>query len=85
MTIIQCLRVYGPCSNVEIARHVGRDRERVYSAVYKLRQKGFVDRLGPGCYDLTDAGRVAFSSPPSCPLAKATDVDQLQFAWDEPL
>lgn len=60
MTILQCLRVYGPCSNVEIARRVGRGREDVYSAVYRLRGKGLVDRLGPGSYGLTDAGRAAF-------------------------
>jgi predicted transcriptional regulator len=57
------LRIYGPCSNVELARKLGRDREQVYGTVYKLRDLGLAERLGEASYDVTEAGRAALAAP----------------------
>lgn len=57
------LRIYGPCSNVELARRLGRDRESVYGAVYQLRDLGLAEHLGPATYDITEAGRGKLNAP----------------------
>lgn len=57
------LRIYGPCSNVELARKLGRDREAVYRAVYELREMGLAERTGEASYDVTEAGRASLAAP----------------------
>lgn len=57
------LRIYGPCSNIELARKLGRDRESVYGAVYVLRDMGLAHRLGEASYDVTEEGRAFLETP----------------------
>jgi predicted transcriptional regulator len=56
------LRIHGPLSINDLADRTGLDRQAVYSAVYKLRQDGLADRLGPASYDVTEAGRAALAA-----------------------
>lgn len=57
------LRIYGPCSVLDLSRHTNRERESVYGAVYQLRTLGLADRLGEASYDITEMGRLALEAP----------------------
>lgn len=50
------LRIYGPCSNAELAKRINRNPENVYRQVRELRIKGLAIGTDQG-YDITDAGR----------------------------
>jgi Mn-dependent DtxR family transcriptional regulator len=75
------LRIYGPCSNVELARKLGRDREAVYGSVYKLRELGLADRMGEASYDVTEAGRAFLEGGGE---AAADGLKQLSLFGDKP-
>ncbi len=55
------LRIYGPCSNAELAQRINRSPERVYRQVYELRESGLAKATADG-YDVTDRGRALLAS-----------------------
>ncbi len=55
------LRIYGPCTNAELARKINRNPERVYRQVYELRESGLATATADG-YDVTESGRALLAS-----------------------
>ena len=55
------LRIYGPCTNAELARRINRSPEKVYRQVYALRQSGLATATSDG-YDVTERGRAMLAS-----------------------
>lgn len=49
-------------TEARMAEITGMDARQIEAAALKLRKHGFMDRVGPGCHKLTDAGRAAYEA-----------------------
>lgn len=54
------LRVFGPCSNAEVARRLRLPLHRTYRAIQQLEQRGLVVHPKLQAWDVSDRGREWF-------------------------
>lgn len=61
MTILQALRIYGPCDAFVVQDKTGKPLDSVVNALWDLRCDGFVCSTTGTDWDVTETGRRAFS------------------------
>lgn len=59
--ILRILRVFGPCSNAEIARRLGEPLHRTYRGLQELVSSGLAVHPLLHRWDVTTAGREVFA------------------------
>lgn len=68
LNCLRMLRIFGPCSNAEVARRLGECVGRTYRAIGRLEQSGLVCHPKLQVWALTPRGRKYFQSTAAKPL-----------------
>lgn len=66
--VLRCLRVFGPCSNHEVARRLKCPPSRSYRTIQRLCVKGLAVHLNRASWDITEKGRRVFRDMPTMKL-----------------
>ncbi len=66
--VLRTLRVFGPCSNAEIARQMKEPLHRTYRTLYVLVGKGLAVHPKLQRWDISRLGREWFDKQPNKPL-----------------
>lgn len=60
--ILRVLRIFGPCSNFDVARRIGMRPAKVYPIVKALTDRGFATHSRRQAWDISDHGRAWFEA-----------------------
>ncbi len=72
--VLRILRIFGPCSNADVARRLKVSMDRTYRDIVLLTELGYAVHPKLQRWDITDAGREYFERMPSRELALFDDV-----------
>ena len=67
--VLRTLRVFGPCSNAEVARRLGVPPHRTYRQLYRLAEAGYAVHPELRAWDVSPKGRRWFAEQPNRPLS----------------
>lgn len=67
--VLRILRVFGPCSNADVARHLGQPLHRTYRALGWLVANHFASHPKLQRWQLTRRGERVFREAPNRPLS----------------
>ncbi len=59
-SVLRILRVFGPCSNIEVAQRLEITGKQCYDTMYIMHIAGLVDHVGEGLWDVSRRGREQF-------------------------
>ena len=67
--VLRILRVFGPCSNADVARRLNLPLHKTYRALGKLCQDGLAVHPKLQRWDISKRGRKSFERLPRKPMA----------------
>lgn len=66
---LRMLRIFGPCSNADVARKLGVPMDKTYRAIYRLEKAGLAVHPKLQRWDISRLGREWFTRAGAKPLA----------------
>lgn len=66
--VLKVLRVFGPCSNAQVARKMGESMDRTYRAIRHLNEMGLAVHPKLQVWDVSRLGREWFDKQDHRPL-----------------
>lgn len=63
--VVRILRVFGPCSNADVARRLGLPTGRTYRTIYRLTAAGLAQHPRKQQWDITERGCRHFEDAPN--------------------
>lgn len=67
-SVLIAYRIFGPCSNAEIARRLNLPPSKTYRVAYELENRGLLVHPKLQCWDISRLGREWFDKQPGKPL-----------------